>query len=84
MVPAIPGTDAVLTAIDTGLGVEGGGTVAKIKFHQDSGLLFVRGTHEQTSMVSSILDALRRRSDLMTSRPRPAPGSAKSKKPSKN
>lgn len=73
------GTDAVLTAIDTGLGVEDGEVRAKIKFHQDSGLLFVRGTFEQTGMISSILDALR--SDLTRARARAA--ATKSQKPSK-
>jgi len=59
-------TQTILMAIDTGLAIEGVGSRAKIKYHEDSGLLFVRGTSEHLRLVTSVLDELRR--DVQPSR----------------
>ncbi len=53
-------TATVLTAIDTGLGFAASGGKPSIKFHEDSGLLFVSATHEQLQLVSSVLGQLER------------------------
>ena len=49
--------DTVLTAIDTGLGVSEE-RKATIRFHKDSGLIFVRGTNMQVELVRGILGQL--------------------------
>ena len=64
-------TETILTAIDTGLGVERGMGRATIKYHADSGLLFIRGTADQISLVASTLSELR--NDMMRSRPSQKP-----------
>jgi hypothetical protein len=48
----------ILTAIDTGLGIDGGKDDATIRYHEDSGLLFVQGTPEQTNLVSEVLRSM--------------------------
>lgn len=53
-------TKTVLTAIDTGLGFVHAATKPSIKFHEDSGLLFVSATSEQIGVVSSVLNQLER------------------------
>lgn len=53
-------TATVLTAIDTGLGFVQAATKPSIKFHEDSGLLFVSATIEQIGVVSSVLNQLER------------------------
>jgi hypothetical protein len=62
--------DVLLTAVEAALGIgagdeeadgEGGsGAPAQVRFHEESGLLIVRGTGEQISLVSSLLGELRK------------------------
>lgn len=51
-------TKTVLTAIDTGLGFVRAAANPSIKFHEDSGLLFVSATNEQIQVVTSVLNQL--------------------------
>lgn len=53
-------TATVLTAIDTGLGFVQAPTKPNIKFHEDSGLLFVSATSDQIGVVSAVLNQLER------------------------
>ena len=79
-------TATVLTAIDTGLGFVQAPAKPSIKFHEDSGLLFVSATIEQLQVVSSVLNQLERSvAAARAEAARPAggdtpPGEAKSKK----
>jgi hypothetical protein len=51
--------DTILTAIDTGLNVaDPEGDKAQIRYHADSGLLFVRGTWEQNQLIESVLESM--------------------------
>ncbi len=54
--------ETVITAIDTGLAVSAQQGQAKpdIRHHQESGLLFVRGTIEQTVLVQNVIERLTR------------------------
>ena len=48
--------ETILTAVETGLGVAGEtNSKAVLRYHEDSGLLFVRGTRVETGLVQSIL-----------------------------
>ena len=46
--------ETILTAIDTGMEVVGGAQ-ATIKYHEDSGLLFVKGTRTQLNITENII-----------------------------
>lgn len=84
----------ILTAIDTGLAVASEEGVDKpvIRYHEDSGLLFVQGTPHQTNMVNEVLqrmenDVGRRRSAYIlnsNSRGRSAPSQPGPSGPAKN
>lgn len=52
--------ETVLTAIRSAIELSGGdgSSAPEIKYHQDSGLLIVRGTAEQTGLISQALDTL--------------------------
>jgi hypothetical protein len=50
----------ILTAIDTGLGIDGNKDKATIRYHEDSGLVFVQGTHMQASLVAEVLGSMSR------------------------
>lgn len=53
--------DTILTAIDTGLNVaDPEGDKAQIRYHADSGLLFVRGTWDQNRLVENVLSSMGR------------------------
>ena len=58
--------ESVLNAIDVGLNIQPTGTKAVMKFHVDSGLLFVRGTPQQIHVCEEVLSNLR--NDLMRRR----------------
>lgn len=58
--------DTVLTAVETGLMVGGGDSAPTMKFHADSGLLFVEGTIQEMNLVQSIISNLE--SDLRRKR----------------
>jgi hypothetical protein len=67
-------SDTVLTAIDTALAVGGEPEQRKavVKYHTDSGLLFVRGTDVQLALIAQVLDRMEesvrmRRAALQTS-----------------
>jgi len=50
-------TDKILAAVDTGLGIADG-TKPTVRFHEASGLLFVKGSPEQLSVVQQVLGAI--------------------------
>ena len=63
--PGYPGDEAqvfeaktILTAIETGLSISGDKHAAVLRYHADSGLLFVEGSINQTSMVHSVLKSM--------------------------
>lgn len=60
--PDVPGLvtkpETILTAIETGIEAGGEGERARIRYHADSGLLFVFGTAAQTSLVGEILRSM--------------------------
>ena len=59
--PITMSAETILTAIDTGLEVASGQTEkAQIRYHEDSGLLFVRGTWAQNNLIESILENMNR------------------------
>ena len=58
--------EAVLNAIDVGLNMHKADVKAVMKFHVDSGLLFVRGTAHQLHVCDAVLSNLR--NDLMRRR----------------
>jgi hypothetical protein len=56
----IQSTDA-LTAVETALALfagDGGGPKPQLKFHEETGLLIVRGTREQVSIIHQVVDQL--------------------------
>lgn len=66
---ALSNVKTILTAIDTGLAVAGmreelevgeADTKALVRFHEDSDLLFVAGTHTQLRLVEEVLSNLER------------------------
>lgn len=50
----------ILTAVESTLDLEDDGNEARIRFHEESGLLLVRGTQGQISTVSRVIDELKR------------------------
>jgi len=50
--------ETILTAIDTGLGIQNrtGGPKSEFKYHEDSGLLFLEGTNQEINLVHNILN----------------------------
>jgi hypothetical protein len=61
----------VLSAVEAGLGIGGGAKepTADLRYHEDSGLLFVRGTPEQTGLVHEVLRNLTEDVQRMRSTP---------------
>jgi len=47
--------ETILTAVDTGLGIGSGASEPVIRYHQDSGLLFIKGTGLEIALVRQIL-----------------------------
>ena len=52
--------EAVLTAVDTALGLSvAGGPKAVVKYHSDTSLLIVQGTQTQVNLVREVVEAIR-------------------------
>lgn len=66
--------ETILTAIDTGLSVAAQGSKQKavVRYHADSGLLFVQGTRAQSNMVSEVLASIETDVERMRARARAA------------
>jgi len=77
--------DTILLALDTGLGITESKQKATIRYHEDSGLIFVRATPQQMDVVEQTLRSIdndlstRRRAAQSRPRPRPAPNQKKDK-----
>lgn len=51
--------EAILTAIDTAVGLMGGGPQAVIKYHSDTGLVLMQGTLNQVNVVEQVVERIR-------------------------
>jgi hypothetical protein len=81
--------ETVLTAVDTGLAVAaeqsaldagGAGEKAIVRYHEDSGLLFVAGTHTQLKVVEEVIGNLERQAAEARGGPAQPPQAAEDKK----
>ena len=57
--------ESILNAVDAALGVADDGTKAKLQYHEDSDLLFIRGTNNQIGLVSNVLETLENNIDAV-------------------
>lgn len=75
----------LLSAIDTGLGIDPDSPQAKIRYHKESGMLFVRGTPTQIHLIGETLQSISRDLDQQRHaaqrvvRPGPKAGAAEEK-----
>lgn len=50
--------ETILTAVDTGFGIRAGASKPELRYHQDSGLLFVKGLARELDLVKEVIGNL--------------------------